>query len=560
MNYIKPITVFKLLLFLVFTFMINSTIRSQVKNEEVTVVAAYEPSLSDAHKININPEIEVKAIDKPDLKYSITPSLLNTTFEPTKITAARVSGEPLSKLYQSYIRAGFGNYITPYAELFYNNLRSRTYNLGVNYKHYSSLGKIKDYTPSSFSDNALNIYGSYFSENHIFTGDFLYNRNAFHYYGFTPLADYNTDSPGKATFQKYQTLEVSASIKSNYTDKEKLYHTADIKFYNLKNSAIVENGLCIKANLSKNVDLVSKLENQKLSVDAAVNYYNNPGFSPTKDASVYMVKPQASFGMNQYALNIGLNVNVAAGADSYIRFFPVIEGRIAIDKDVLSLYGSFSGNIERNNIRALYEENPFIITNFDSLKFTENKIIFKGGIKGSIASVFAFNIGAGYKESNNMPFFVNDTTGLFNKFTLIYDDVTIANIFADFSLQTADNLLLMLRGEFRHYSMNAEEEPWHKPSLNASIIAEYKLVDKINIKAEIYAQGNTYAKLYNASKKVISQDIKGFADFNLGLEYLYNKKISAFLNLNNIAGTRYYQWYNYPSQRFHVLGGLTYAF
>ena len=563
MNYIKQIPFLKLLPFLFFTILLNSNVRSQVKNEEVTVVAAYEPSLSDAHKININPEIEQKEIDKPDLKYSITPPLLNTTFEPTKITAARVSGEPLSKLYQSYIRAGFGNYTTPYAELFYNNLRSRTTDLGINFRHYSSSGKIKDYAPAAFSDNALNIYGSYFSENHIFTGDFLYNRDAFHYYGFRPVLDYNipiSDSLKNATFQKYQTLEANMSVKSDYTDKDKLNHSADFKFYNLKNTKVVENGLLINACISKNVDWVSKIENQKLTVDAAVNYINNPVFSQLKDAAVYSVKPQVSFKMNQYALKVGINATVEAGSDSYIHFYPIIDGQIAIDKDVLSLYGLFTGNVERNNIRALYEENPFIVPDFDSLKFTINKIIFKGGFKGNIASVFSFNIGAGYRESDNMPFFVNDTNALFNKFTLVYDDVSVVSVFADFSLQTSDNLLLMLKGEFNHYTMNKEIEAWHKPALNASIIAEYKLVDKINIKAEIYAQGNTYAKLYNTSKKVISQGIDGFADFNIGLEYLYNKKISAFLNLNNISAKRYELWYNYPTQRFHVLGGLTYAF
>ena len=562
MNHIKQTYFFKLFILLIFTFILNNVVLSQVKNEEVTVIAVYEPSLSDAHKININPEIDEKAIDKPQLKYAITPQLLNTTFEPTKITAARISGEPLSKLYSSYIKAGFGNYMTPYAEIFYNKLRSRTSNLGINYKHYSSSGKIIDYGPAGFSDNNLNAYGSYFSENHIFTGDFLYKRNAFHYYGFKPIYDFNlpiNDSLKDLTFQKYQTLEASAAIKSNYTDKEKLQYGTDLKFYNLKNALVVENGLVVKAYLKKNVDLLSQIDDEKLSLEAGVNYYNNPEFA-VKDAADVTIRPLISFQMNQYALTVGINTNIEAGVDSYIHFYPVIEGRIAIAKDVLSLYGSLTGNTERNNVRTLFEENPFIVDNFDSLEFTTNKVLFKGGFKGNIASVFNFNIGAGFKEIENMPFFVNDTIGFFNKFNLVYDDVTILNAFAEFSYQTSEKLLLMLRGEFNHYTMGVEKEAWHKPRLNASFIASYRLVDKINIKAELYAQDNTYAKLYDEKRNVIAQKIDGFADFNLAFEYLYNKKISAFLNLNNISGTRYYRWYNYPTQRFQVLGGLTYAF
>jgi len=553
----------KIFTLLVFSLVYIYSATGQVKNEEVTVIAAYEPSLSDAHKININPEIDVKEIDKPDLKYNFTPRLFNTQYEPVKITPAKLSGEPLTKLYQSYIRAGFGNYTTPYAELFYNKLRSRSTNLGINYKHYSSAGKIKDYAPAGFSDNILNAYGSYYAGSHIIGGDFLYKRQAFHYYGFKP-ADFNienNDSLKNATFQKYQLLEGTAYVKSDYNDKDKIQHNAQFKFYNLKNNSTDENALLFDAGLSKNIDLINKIDDEKLKLDVGVNYYNNRDFIVSKDAAVYILQPQISFLMNQYALNVGLNTNIEAGDVSFIHFFPIIEGQIAIAKDVLSLYGSFTGNIERNNIRALYEENPFVQAKFDTLDFTKNKILFKGGVKGNIASALSFNIGAGYRESNKLPFFVSDTSGVSNQFCVIYDDVSLVHVFGDFLLQTSDKFMLMFRGEFNHYTMGQEIQAWHKPLLKATLLAQYTLVEKINIKAEIYGQDKTYTKVFNSDSNIFeAQDIDAFADFNIGLEYLYNKKISAFLNLNNVTGVRYQQWYNYPLHRFHILAGLSYAF
>jgi hypothetical protein len=50
------------------------------------------------------------------------------------------------------------------------------------------------------------------------------------------------------------------------------------------------------------------------------------------------------------------------------------------------------------------------------------------------------------------------------------------------------------------------------------------------------------------------------ADVNLGLEYRYNQRISAFIQLNNVASQRYNRWYNYPVQAFQVLGGITARF
>jgi len=54
--------------------------------------------------------------------------------------------------------------------------------------------------------------------------------------------------------------------------------------------------------------------------------------------------------------------------------------------------------------------------------------------------------------------------------------------------------------------------------------------------------------------------MKGLVDVNLGLEYRYTKFLSAFLNLNNLAAQRYQRWYAYPTQKFNLLGGLTYTF
>jgi hypothetical protein len=47
---------------------------------------------------------------------------------------------------------------------------------------------------------------------------------------------------------------------------------------------------------------------------------------------------------------------------------------------------------------------------------------------------------------------------------------------------------------------------------------------------------------------------------NLGVEYRYNKRISGFIKLNNIAAQRYQKWYNYPVQGFQGMVGATFRF
>ena len=66
---------------------------------------------------------------------------------------------------------------------------------------------------------------------------------------------------------------------------------------------------------------------------------------------------------------------------------------------------------------------------------------------------------------------------------------------------------------------------------------------------DVFIENNQYVKTL------------GFiADANLGVEYRYNERISAFVQLNNFASQKYTRWYNAPVQAFQVLGGVTFRF
>jgi outer membrane receptor protein involved in Fe transport len=55
-------------------------------------------------------------------------------------------------------------------------------------------------------------------------------------------------------------------------------------------------------------------------------------------------------------------------------------------------------------------------------------------------------------------------------------------------------------------------------------------------------------------------NLKGVTDVNLGFEYRYNKFLSLYLDLRNVANQRYQRWYGYPTQKFNFMAGLTYTF
>jgi hypothetical protein len=55
-------------------------------------------------------------------------------------------------------------------------------------------------------------------------------------------------------------------------------------------------------------------------------------------------------------------------------------------------------------------------------------------------------------------------------------------------------------------------------------------------------------------------NLGGIVDFNLGISYRYNKRVTAFFQLNNMLSQRYNDWYNYPVQPIQIMGGISLRF
>ena len=121
--------IFPVLLILFCMISINVYPQSEIQRE-VRVVKPYSPTLSDAEKINLLPDITDTTQVLPEFNYSIIPKLFEAPYEPEHIKAARMVGLPIEKLYKTLLTLGAGNYNTPLAEININQLRSRKSAIG----------------------------------------------------------------------------------------------------------------------------------------------------------------------------------------------------------------------------------------------------------------------------------------------------------------------------------------------------------------------------------------------------------------------------------------------
>ena len=181
-----------------------------------------------------------------------------------------------------------------------------------------------------------------------------------------------------------------------------------------------------------------------------------------------------------------------------------------------------------------------------------------GGLKGNFSNTISFTAAVNYNQVKDMQFFYNDSAYP-ARFNILLDDVDVFNLHAEVSYMQSEKLNISLHVDQYSYSPDIQLKAWHKPNSIIALVAKYNLHDQIFADVSLFAHGVQYAR-GTLGRFVVAEKMDGYLDANLGLEYRYTKVLSLYLHLNNLGFSRYYTWNGYPSERFNLLGGLTYAF
>ncbi|MHC1776427.1 MAG: hypothetical protein AB9834_13570 [Lentimicrobium sp.] len=559
---IKSITGKIILLLISGLPVVNTALHAQGINEQVTVVAAFEPSVPEAEKLTISPSPDESAVKLPAMTYSVTPLQMETTLKPDDITAVKLVGEPQKKLYRNYAKVGLGNYTTPYAEFFAGSLRSKTTAFGIHMKHLSSSGTIKDYPKSSNSLNLVQLSGQQFTDNHTISAEAGYRRNVVHHYGFRP-AEFDFPVDEDALRQRFNRLNASAGIKSNYTDPDQLNHRLSLAFNNISDLFETrESMISIKAAADKRFELFDLTDYQVLGFETNLDFSGYKDSTLKQKSALLSFKPSISTEFNEYKVLFGLDFTIQADSISKAYLFPFLEGQVRALEDQLVFTAGISGGIARKGFDELSDVNPFIQSALP-LQYTREKFTFYAGARARAGK--HVNLTASFRTSSveGEAFFVNDPElPLFNRFTIVYNDGSVLKGRFEAEYQTAERILVKAFAGFEKWSLTNDEDPWHRPVSTFGADAYYDIQKKIIARAGFTSSGKQLARIPSADREegFVAETVKGYTDLHLGVEYRYTKLLSAFLNFSNIFGTRYYQWYNYPGYRFQLMGGVSYSF
>jgi hypothetical protein len=536
----------------------------QGKNEEVTIIAPYIPSIGDASKIPFRPEINPAPEELPDFTYEYMTKKVETKMELDPLEPMKYSVEKQDRFYRNYAKVGFGNYTTPYLDFMASSLQSEEYLIGARIRHLSSQGKIKGYPPSAYSHNLVSVFGKYFTKTHTVSGDLGYDRDVVHHYGFIPDSFPDMTYTKENLKQRFQHIHGNIEVASSYKDNDRLNHSFKFDFhYFTDNYEAREAQASFELGLDKAFETIGSDYNHSFALDLNMDYLGYRDSLTTSNPFFFRISPVYRFSFAQYRFEVGLDINTATEntpeeSTFSIDVFPVLKAEVVIVERKVKAFAGISGNRTINTFRSLCAMNPFMIST-PVIKYTDEQIKIGGGITGN-AGGMNFLAEAWYSHLKDMPLFVTDSSVRFhNQFAVVYDNIDLLKISASLGYIKINELTARLHASYFHYIPKNETEAWHMPNFEIGLDAGYTFLEKYTIRGSVLALGSKYARIYTGGEKN-SEKIKGALDLGIGGEYQVNRMLAVFIEGNNLLNQHYQRWYEYPVQGILVMAGVKLSF
>lgn len=535
---------------------------------ELSITDKYKGKVTNASKYIDFPSFKDTTTKKLDVNYRINSQPVDVNFSPRKLPPVKITQISLEKLPRGLVRLGYGFYNSALAEFYYNSGRSSKYNFGFSGRHASTTNGVDGiiFDNNGMSNNELGTYLNRFYKKMAWHTDAFANFNKVSYYGVDRVAAGDAipeavDPP----HNWYRTFGLNTNLLSTNNKAMGWLQNIGIRYYNMTDDY---------SSMENNFQLLTELDipaaDKNINTDLNLTYFKTEYDSLTSFNQSYLTfqaHPRISSIYRGLVIDFGLNLFYNSALDSagledgQIFFFPEVVIKYPIVKDVLITYGGIEGSLRHNTLNSLVVDNPFLNPG-QYLRPSRTTDIFIG-MNGILSSSTSFNLKGGYSSTNDFalyfrnPFYYLDSID--PGISVLYDNVDRFYVRGELLVNLQNNLEINLSGELNSYDPETSNKAWHLPSFTSELSALYTLKDKIKTKAKLRYVGarDAFEQSLNAD---VPSGLPAYLDASLGIEYLYNSRLSAFINANNLFDANFDYYLGYQTQGINVLFGISYQF
>jgi hypothetical protein len=527
-----------------FSFSVKA--QDTTRKRTVQVTSQFKPVLKDAAKINLNASPPTADTTRPRLQYQIPNQNLQFVYQPGMLKPLALDIDTGGRWNnESYVKAGYGSFKTPYLQAGLSIGDGKTVGLNGYAKHTSSEGKLpfQKYSATEFDAAAFFQTAKSLEWNARFGAE----QNTFYKYGFEPSTLLFTDDSLKV---RYQTWRARLGFHNLNQTQFGISYAPEIKvdaFRDRFNNS--ESNSFIYLPIKKAVGKVFEVD---AAAEVSLSQYKPDGKSKIKNNYVSL-SPTILFKTPNVSLHAGLKPSWDNG--EFI-LYPNVMGEIGTEDKRFSIQLGWAGYLRNSGYQYVAGSNPWI---WAPQTVMNTRIEERyAGVKGAVGDHFSFSAKMAYNKLNNQPLFLNSLKNGGKSFEIIYEpEMDQFQLGGEMGLTFGEQFSLISNLSINKYrKLEVNDKAWGLLPLEFTTKMRIQVLKDLFVTSDLFAfDGPWYQKSDGDAKQM-----DGALDLSAGAEFKILKNVKLWAQFNNIFNKEYQRWNQYPVYGFGFLGGVVFSF
>ena len=532
----------KYILLLVAGYFSSHALLAQEQPRTIEITSTFKPSLLPGQKINFAPSPFSSDSSRRVQAYRLPGQNLQIRFFPAPVSPLAYQGELTDTAKdQFYVKAGYGNFRTPYLKAKASLGANEYFNGNIRLDYRSSKGNMVRQQFSNLDagittvqhldeSRSLQLYGGY------------QLQSTYRYGGF------GKDSVAQANAEKliYNDIMLGTSLRN----AQELGYGIKMEG-NLEMHFFTDNHKGREISLAYDVPFSRKFSDDfsaSVSAKGLVSFLNKSSIDYTNN--LFSFPARVSFdALENLKIHAGLTPALANGK---FRVLPDVMAEFGMPENNLVIEAGVAGYYTQQTYWRLANMNHWIYAP-DSLKHTRNVELF-GAVKTSLAENVQLRIKAGYGKVYDLPTFY--ATGQYLDSFRIGNaaEVSRLNLTAELDYHLAETIIWNTSLTVNRYGdVLVTSKPYGYLPFELRSSLEWKPVSRLSVTADLYRFGGAW---FNEKNGDNHRGDGGF-DLNAGASYQIVPQAGIWLQTHNLLNMDYTRWRGYPALGLQILAGVS---
>ena len=338
--------------------------------KQVEVTKNYAPSVTQAPKLAIAPNMADTVMLRPEIDYTITPRSFSSTLGTHRFKPASVTYWEYMKEYSFYMKLGVGYPLNSVADVYASTHRADVgYIMGyVNHRgQYSKIRMTDLFDGSSYRNNSQQMVnrvgvnaGKYFGR-YTLSGDIYYQSDIYHRY---PLrSDYDRREIN------FEDVNLKLRFGDSFVDLKRLNFDVygSVDFYNDKSKTFVEDSKYQQIDATAGVKFARRLATRSM-FSASIDYRGYYGLKDLSSYSNNILSATLLYGYNsgrlldlKAGLTYSFDHTTSASKTNRNYVMPYLYVGLNVrNKGTFVPYIELDGEVINNSYYSLLKRNPYV--------------------------------------------------------------------------------------------------------------------------------------------------------------------------------------------------------